>query len=1176
MKRKIFFLTFLFITFFTIFIQKTVQASSIDSCQISNDHGSIKVDVTVNPVNTDDNKIYLFAQNVYDQNLLNPALSAAYGKNQTKYTFYVPFLDGTLLYKRYIVAVRQSGKFVPVTDYKYITNPETMAKYKSPKLVAKTKKGTSATTAGLLDLNCDNGFLNIMYEELIGGFESGNKASGENAIFYNGCTYYINWDKLHQLDDTIGNMTKNNIVVTASLNAASKKTGYGQFLASPTATATSGVEHYGFNTENDVGQNMVIALTLFLANRYSNASSHGVISNYLIGNEVNDEYRYYNIGAKSFADFTERYMRTYRVMYNAIRSTNSTSDVYMTLSNFWYIDEEFVRNTSSNKTDAFPCKLFLDKFNDLAKRQGNFYWGVAFHPYSYPLNEASVYDDNELTYIDRYNQKQHYVSNNEKSFMLTMKNIEVLTQYMNKSQFLTPASQVRSIILTEQGYMSTTQNRKDELTQAASIVYAYYKAEALKDIDQFILFRYRDDAAIANEPYGLLNVNGTKKYSYNVYKNLNAANSLAYTNFALKVFGISSWNDILPSPTGSGKFTDYITNNISSRTTGKFIKVSSLPANTLIGTAYMDSNWNKTYNMLTMSQYNYNPAGNANYTSKNNTNLSETEGRNSNNWAITSNGATIGEYKILTKQFNTPVDVSSQPYFGFVFEIDRDIDYYNATGKVAPTKANLIVRLYSTKGDVYEATTNVDVGNTFFSKPYNLYMNLSNWKGKSSISRMEVSVLETNNTSSPMVAEISILKINKAASVSGTELPTIDTAKTDISSAGISAIGDKAFTGSKITPDFTVTYGGKTLTPNVDYVYTFENNKYPGKATLTVAGIGNYTGAVGKSFNILAHKVTITFDSNGFGNSSIASKTVTYGQKYGDLATINNATMSFLGWFTAKSGGDRITASSIVDLEKNTTLYAHYYAPLSNNGSTIAYGDSKALNYSAVFNPEEYWEKNPDVKADAYFGKSYDNAFIHFLNYGMKEGREGSSKFNVVKYAYCLLNDDLRRAFGGNMTQYYIHYLRYGQHEGRSKSDWDSIFDADFYLASNPDVKTYLIKRYTSDGNLKGWCLWHYCEFGANEGRLANSQFSVLNYASANPDIFRAYTKYSGNTIKTDFKAIAVQYLQFGKKEKRKIVNGKYNMNNLPTLRPDVVKVLGINNLPSWVDWYINCGSKGM
>lgn len=1180
MKRRIFFLAFLFVITFSIFIDSSVSASSIDSCQISADHGSIKIDVTVNPVNTDDSKIYLFAQNVYDNNLSSPIQVSEYGKSQTKYTFYVPFTDGTLLYKKYIVAVKKGGKYVTVTDYRYVTNPEIIATYNNPKLVARTKKGTSTSTAALIDLNCDNGFLNIMYEELIGGFEPGNKVSSEYDFYYNGYTYYINSAKLVELDEIIGKMTQNNIVVTVSLNAGTNKNStYGKFLCSPSATETSGVVHYGFNTENELGQNMITALTLFLANRYSDANSHGVISNYLIGNEVNDEYTYYNIGAKSFDDFTERYMRTFRVMYNAIRSTNSTSDVYMTLAHFWYWDEDLVRNTPAKQKDVFPCRVFIDKFNDLAIRQGNFNWGIAFHPYSYPLDEASVYDDDdgELTYLDRNNERQKYVSDSEKSYIVTMKNIEVLTNYMHKSQLLNTSSQVRSIILTEQGYMSTTKGKKDELMQAASIIYAYYKTESLKDVDQFILFRYRDDPALVNEPYGLLNVDGSKKYSYDIYKNLNSSNSFDYSKFALNIFGISSWNDIFLSPTGTGKFTDYITNNMPDRKSNSFIRVDTMLDYTLIENNYMDSNWEMTYNMMTMTNASYpSDGGYATYYSMDCPYLDSWDDLWNNNWAVTSDCASNGENKIITKRFETPLDLSSEPYFGFLFELDSDADYYaHNPSKTPATQANLIVKLYSTNGDIFEATTNVSIGREFYSSPYNLYMDLRSWKGRNSIKKVEVEILEKDGTF-PQVEEISILKMNKVASVEGTELPTLEPEKIDISSGSISAIGAQEYTESRINPNFSVNFDGNILTPNVDYIYAFENNKFPGTATLTVVGIGDYTGTLSTTFKINTPTFKVTFDSKSFGTASFMSKNVKYGETYGELPVINNPQMAFLGWYTSEAGGTRITSSSIVNIKSNITLHAQYYAPISKDGYSVAYRDPTALNYSPVFNPIEYWEMNPDVKADATFGSSYDLAFVHFLNFGMPEGRVGSSNFNVIKYRYCITNADLRRALGGDIKQYYIHYVAHGQHEGRSKSEWDGIFDADYYLNVNPDVKTYLINKFTSDGNLKGWCLWHYCEFGANEGRLANAEFSVLNYASANPDVFRAYTQYTSNGIKTDFKEIAVHYLLYGRKEGRKIVNGKYNINHLPSLRPDVVSVLGSTNLAGWVDWYINFGSKGM
>lgn len=198
--------------------------------------------------------------------------------------------------------------------------------------------------------------------------------------------------------------------------------------------------------------------------------------------------------------------------------------------------------------------------------------------------------------------------------------------------------------------------------------------------------------------------------------------------------------------------------------------------------------------------------------------------------------------------------------------------------------------------------------------------------------------------------------------------------------------------------------------------------------------------------------------------------------------------------------------------------------------STVTVTDSKpienitqynGIDYSAVYNAQYYYENNPDVAVK--LGDNPNQLIWHFVNYGMAEGRCAKKDFNVVKYAYCLLNDDLRAAFGGDMKQYYYHYMNDGQYECRSTSDWDSIFDAAYYLQENPDV-------------------------------------------------YKAYsTLYTDGSVSTDFKAIAVQYLQYGNPEGR-LINAKLNMNNLPAIRPDVVQELGINNLSGWVNWYINYG----
>jgi len=58
------------------------------------------------------------------------------------------------------------------------------------------------------------------------------------------------------------------------------------------------------------------------------------------------------------------------------------------------------------------------------------------------------------------------------------------------------------------------------------------------------------------------------------------------------------------------------------------------------------------------------------------------------------------------------------------------------------------------------------------------------------------------------------------------------------------------YTGKTIKPEPTVVLNGKTLVRNEDYTVSYSKNKYPGTATVKVAGIGLYKGSVSKSFKI--------------------------------------------------------------------------------------------------------------------------------------------------------------------------------------------------------------------------------------------------------------------------------------------------------------------------------------
>lgn len=73
---------------------------------------------------------------------------------------------------------------------------------------------------------------------------------------------------------------------------------------------------------------------------------------------------------------------------------------------------------------------------------------------------------------------------------------------------------------------------------------------------------------------------------------------------------------------------------------------------------------------------------------------------------------------------------------------------------------------------------------------------------------------------------------------------------------------------------------------------------------------------------------TCTFDPNG-GKVDPASKTLVYGEKYSRLAKLPTPSRTgyiFDGWYTAKTGGTKITDNTVVTETKDHTLYAHWTA----------------------------------------------------------------------------------------------------------------------------------------------------------------------------------------------------------------------------------------------------------
>ena len=97
----------------------------------------------------------------------------------------------------------------------------------------------------------------------------------------------------------------------------------------------------------------------------------------------------------------------------------------------------------------------------------------------------------------------------------------------------------------------------------------------------------------------------------------------------------------------------------------------------------------------------------------------------------------------------------------------------------------------------------------------------------------------------------------------------------------ISDVADQTYTGSLIAPNVTVTCNDVELVKDTDYTVSYSNNKNVGTATISITGIGDYTGTITKNFKIVARGISDTTigsipNQTYTGNSISALPVITY------------------------------------------------------------------------------------------------------------------------------------------------------------------------------------------------------------------------------------------------------------------------------------------------------------
>lgn len=963
--------------------------------------------------------------------------------------------------------------------------------YTNPTKGAVSKKGLQIDFGMLSDveeLGISEAFLNIPLERVL------SNSATKYAYDYNGKTYYFN-TVIEDYDTIISKLTEAGINITAAF-INQYQDGY-EYLLYPGVTRHDGTFYYAINTATSEGRNAVEAVCHFIAARY-NGTGKGKISNYVIGNEVNDNMAYNYIGEMGIDQYVPIYYQTFKTMYDALRAENSGANVYIPLEQRW---------TTDNTSKEYAGRDFLEIFDRLSKQDGNIYWNLAYHPYSFPITNNNVLTDNWPS-VDKDGVKNDggEITDAQDTKLISMKNINVLTDYMQNSNMRDRDGKVRSIILSEQGYTSESPiSGTDEKLQAASIAYAYYASEMNPYIDAFILNGHIDTIVESNYyKFGLWNsvwsnekneyVATTPKYAYNMYKYIDTDRSLSVTDFALETLGITSWDAVIDNFDAS-KF-----NNMKSFINGNIYAVSSMSdasgavvLSEGLGSGFTDEDgdgnwvaaqpyWERGYNVPSFSVYNYNKDG-----------VAGTAQYHPNGTAVVDPKCTGYSYQAIYHEFDGAQDFSAAPYLGFTIKL---MPQYTSGDS---DKMVVRVRVYS-GNNIYDANCQVDV-----NTDYNLFVDLHDWSGVSSVDKVAVWVKE-NTTSKSYDGVFTVYNFTKASGISGAV--RYNRAVNDV----IKNVPDSIFNST--------VYGGKDYSAvyNADYYY---NNNADVAAAVGYNPVlliehfvtkGMAAGLQGsEEFNVQVYKNNYKDLANSFGNDlkKYYEHYVDYGKAEGRTAVSSDAPAPT----PTPTPTPTPSASYVVD----------------------------GVDYAAVFNPEYYSEHNKDV-VNA-FGNTTEALLNHFVTYGMNEGRQGSEEFSVEAYKYN--NPDLVNVFGNDTRTYYIHYIKYGKAEGRKATgstgnggnsggnqggaaagnyvvdgvDYSAVFNADYYYNNHKDVANAFGKDAQALFN-------HFMNYGINEGRQASEEFNVEAYKANNPDLV--------NVFGGDTRTYYVHYVKYGKAENRK------------------------------------------
>lgn len=441
------------------------------------------------------------------------------------YGSYLAVVDGEPVgTDHHVDDVRQT----PIADFDYPT--------------ASSKKGLQVQmTDDAEELGNQHAGINMAFDQLMQLDDEGNGAT--IPFVSGGRTFFFDKAAVEAQDRLIKPLSDNGQIVNLILLVyrSSDPNSAAPVLIHPDADPAGGPV-FAFNTATAEGVAHYTAAMEFVTQRYTRDDQrYGRAVGFIVGNEIDAQWTWQNMGDKPLAEFLRDYERALRITHQAAIAAYGQARTYTSLTHCW-TTVCGANPEESAPTRYYPVRDVVDGLNAITKAHGDYGWYLAHHPYPENLFDPAFWNDTTAT------------GDVETTPRITFKNIELLPDYLDRSE-LRYDGQPRRVILSEQGCNTADDSAEAQRLQAACYALAYYKIRFLDSIDAFILHRHVDYKTEGGLRLGLWSWDDDRpedsspdqrKISYDVFRYIDTERSLEVTDFALDVIGIDDWSELVP------------------------------------------------------------------------------------------------------------------------------------------------------------------------------------------------------------------------------------------------------------------------------------------------------------------------------------------------------------------------------------------------------------------------------------------------------------------------------------------------------------------------------------------------------------------------------------------------------------------------------------------------------